>query len=137
MTLQASVGKFAQAVGFLSMAMVRHSHGMDIPPASELDESLNDAAIAAVELYEMGQQNVVAAMMVMCEDVSWWGSALTEYDDHQKQCITLHESILNRIEKLKELSEEDEQEEASLIPDDVYGDVNPEHLEHIKYCFSL
>jgi hypothetical protein len=137
MCLHSSVADFSYAVGFLSMAMIRHSHGQELPPSDELESSLNDAAIAAAELTEMGQQNVIAAMMVMCENVSWWGSALTEYEDHQQQCMNLHQAILNRIELLQANSDDDEEEVKGLIPDEVYGDVNPEHLEHIKHCFSL
>jgi hypothetical protein len=32
---------------------------------------------------------------------------------------------------------DEEEEESNLIPDEVYGEVNPEDLEHLKTCFSL
>jgi hypothetical protein len=137
----AAVNDFANAVGFLSMAMIRHSHGDSIPSQQDLDSALDDAARAMSALYDAQQQHVVAAMMQTFENVSWWGSAHQEYERHEQEALCLYRSIGERMEQLNAADEEAASVISHLLSDeeedeDAVLEFTAEK-EHLARCLSI
>jgi predicted translin family RNA/ssDNA-binding protein len=137
MQFRDSVNQLSSAVGFLSMCMINASHGADLPPMDQQEAALNDAARAVADLYSMGHQHTVAAMMQMSESVSWWGSAHQEYEAHEGEAVSLFQAI---CERMMELPVEDDVSSHLLS----HEEENTEEVfefsadkEHLARCLSI
>jgi hypothetical protein len=135
------VQQFSAAVGFLACQMIRASHGGDVAPQSQLDEALDDAASAMSYLYDAQQQHVVAAMMEMAENVSWWGSAHQEFHLHEAEAVALFRSIGERMQQLNDADEEAASGLSHLLSDEEEDeDAVLEFTadkEHLARCLSM
>lgn len=138
MCVHSSITQFAGSVSHLVNLEVGHKF-YNQPANEELYyNSLMDAAEALNELQDMGQINMIGACMEGIETATWYMTPEQDYQVHSLFIQKIY-SMVVEVSKPDEGEDgaEDDDSPVDFIPDDVYGDVDPEQLEHLKKCFNL
>jgi hypothetical protein len=102
---------FSAAISYLAKIAIAAKHAPkaiyeDMLDPEQMAEAYKDAKIAAIELHEMGQAQIISCMMEAIEAATWQLSPSSDYEDH---LAILHDIF----QEMMELELEDEAEDAS------------------------
>ena len=100
---------FSAAIAYLAKMAIAAKHApkeiyAEIQDAEALAEAYRDAKIAANELNEMGQAQIIGCMMEAIEAAAWQLSPSQDYEDHQAMMLDIFQEMM----EIEIDSEEDE-----------------------------
>lgn len=137
MSFHDSADKFSFALSWLvhqhmSVAFAR-SYEID---QESWNKALSDAHQSLTELESMGQHSVISTSFWSVANATYFFSPLESFEEHQDMLDQVFEAVAN-FGDASNSDEEETESSSDFIEDDIYGDVDPDHLEHLKNCFNL
>lgn len=105
------------------------------------DNAKHDAAVAGKWLIDNGHEHLIFPMMEMLEYSTWYFSPEEESQEHCKFLESLYREVVDYayatlVDDADDNTDQDKDASDNLIPDEIYGDVDPDQVELLKACFA-